>query len=149
VFAVSAAILCYLAFVWVAIELVLAWYQVLLASAIGAASIGFFGSEATSDMAFRYTSGVVAGIWKVIFLTVWPYTVSAVFLSFHFTDDLAHPLTFIQAIIGLDVFSIVVIIATMRISRMSEMMFSGQAAFSLTEITKQVAAVARLSPKPT
>jgi len=136
VIAIVAAIVCYFAFVWVAIELVLAWYQVLFASTVGAASVGFFASDATSDMAFRYTSGVVAGIWKVILLNVWPYTVSAVFLSFHFTDDLAHPVTFVQAIIGLIVFSLVVIVATMRISRMADLMFTGQASFSARDIVK-------------
>jgi hypothetical protein len=136
VMAVLAAIVCYFAFVWVAIELVLAWYQVLFASAVGAASIGFFAAEATADMGFRYTSGVVAGIWKVIFLNIWPYTVSAVFLSFHFAADAAQAATFVQAIIGLIVFSLVVIVATTRISRMADQMFSGQASFSAREIVK-------------
>ena len=136
--AITAAIVCYFAFVWVAIELVLAWYQVLLASAVGAASVGFFGSEATQDMAFRYTSGVVAGIWKVILLNVWPFTVSAVFLNFHFGTDVANPATFVQAIIGLIVFSLVVFVATIRIGRMADRMFSGQSTFSASDIARVV-----------
>jgi type IV secretory pathway TrbL component len=129
-FAFVASIVVLFSFNWVAVELVIAWYQVLLASSIGAASVGFFGSEATSEMAFRYTSGVVAGLWKVVLLTVWPYTVTAVFNHFTFVADLANPLTFLQTVIHVMVFSLIVIVTTFRIARIAEQMFSGQAGFT-------------------
>jgi hypothetical protein len=137
--AAIAAVVIKLAFIWVACELVFAWYQVLLGSSVGAAQVGFFGSDVTSDMAFRYTGGVVAGMWKIVLLNIWPYTVSAVFLSFNFAADLAHPGTFVQAVIGLIVFGIIVIIGTFRVNRMAETMFSGQPSYSFAEMAKVIA----------
>lgn len=115
--AVFAGIVIMFSFTWVAMELVLAWYQVLLSSAIGAASVGFFGSEATSDMAFRYTSGVIAGIWKVIFMTIWPVTVVGVYNSFTFIADINNPKTFFQTAISIITFLFVVVLAHCRICR--------------------------------
>ncbi len=136
--AVFAGIVIMFSFTWVAMELVLAWYQVLLSSAIGAASVGFFGSEATSDMAFRYTSGVIAGIWKVIFMTIWPVTVVGVYNSFTFIADINNPKTFFQTAISIITFGIVVAFATFRIVRMADSMFSGQSSFTLQDITRAV-----------
>jgi hypothetical protein len=133
-----AAVVIKLSFVWVACELVFAWYQVLLGSSVGAAQVGFFGSEVTQDMAFRYTGGVVAGMWKVVLLNIWPYTVSAVFLSFNFGADLAHPGTFVQAVLNVIVFGIVVIMGTFRVNRMAESMFSGQPHYSFAEMAKVI-----------
>lgn len=147
VLAFVAGVACYFSFVYVAIELVLAWYKTLLASSVGAASVGFFGSEATSDMAFRYTSGVVSGIWTVILLTIWPYTVFAVFTSFNFTASIAAPGKFLTTTIEVTVFSLVVIFATLRIVRIAESMFSGQVGFAMGDITRTVSAAVTAAVK--
>jgi hypothetical protein len=138
---------CYFSFVYVAIELVLAWYKTLLASSVGAASVGFFGSEATSDMAFRYTSGVVSGIWIVVLLTIWPYTVSAVFTSFDFTAAIGAPGKFLTTAIEITVFALVVIFATFRIVRIAETMFSGQVGFSTGDIRAAVSSAVTAAVK--
>lgn len=130
-------------FAWVSVELVLAWYQVLTSSAIGAASVGFFGSDATSDMAFRYTSGVISGMWKVIFLSVWPTTVVKAFQSFSFTVDLANPSLFVMTSVNITAFALVVLVATFRIVRMADGMFTGQSTFSLQDITSAVSGAVR------
>jgi hypothetical protein len=141
-----AAVVIYFAFVFVACAVVLAWFKLLTASSIGAASVGFFGSEATKDMAFRYTASVIAGLWEVVFLSVWPFMVSAVFTSFHFAADLAHPGTFMQGVITLSVFGLVVIVMTTRIERIAREMFSGSMTFGVSDVArtaKDTAASAR------
>ena len=125
-------------FTWVAVELVLAWYQVLLSSAIGAASVGFFGSDATADMAFRYTSGVISGMWKVIFMTVWPSTVIAVYNQFTFIPDIADPDKYMMTSVNIVAFALIVVVATTRIVKMADTMFTGQSTFTAQDIGNTV-----------
>jgi hypothetical protein len=132
------AVIIYFSFVYVACAVVIAWAKFLWGSSIGAANVGFLGSEATQHMAFTWTGGVIASMWEVVFMVAWCFIVAAVFRGFKFDTALSDPKAMLTTTVSIAGFGLAVIVMTGKIEKMAERQYAGQTSFGMGDVTGTV-----------
>jgi hypothetical protein len=142
--AVVAGGICVVCFFLLALEVVLAYFDALFITSIGAAQVGFGAAENTRGMALQYVAGVSVGVWKCVVIFAYAALVSDVFLALggEFAHGLGNAATFLITALEIVGFSWVAMTGAKRIARRAEHAFAGSAVVTATDVGAQAARVA-------